>query len=56
MTDPPHRFVAGLDMVMLTMASLQRSERQLENLANRAGLTMVKVHKAEGATSKYLTY
>ncbi|OTA69355.1 S-adenosyl-L-methionine-dependent methyltransferase [Hypoxylon sp. EC38] len=50
MTDPPHRFVAAMDMVMLTWASKERSEEQFKDLANRAGLMVVKVHKPEGAT------
>ncbi|OTA93514.1 hypothetical protein M434DRAFT_11577 [Hypoxylon sp. CO27-5] len=50
MTEPPHRFVAAMDMVMLTWASKERSEEQFKDLADRAGLTVVKVHKPEGAT------
>ncbi|KAI0154741.1 S-adenosyl-L-methionine-dependent methyltransferase [Hypoxylon sp. FL1284] len=50
MTDPPHRWVAAMDIVMLTWASRERSEKQFADLAQRAGLVLVKVHRAEGAT------
>ncbi|KAI1142949.1 S-adenosyl-L-methionine-dependent methyltransferase [Hypoxylon sp. FL0543] len=50
MTEPPHRFVAAMDMVMLTFASKERSEEQFKDLANRAGLTVVKVHRPENST------
>ncbi|KAI1802767.1 S-adenosyl-L-methionine-dependent methyltransferase [Daldinia bambusicola] len=50
MTDPPHRFVASMDLLMLTMAARVRSEQQFEKLANQAGLILVKVHKPEGTT------
>ncbi|KAL7628832.1 hypothetical protein AAE478_000347 [Parahypoxylon ruwenzoriense] len=49
MTDPPHRWVAALDIMVMTWSSLQRSEQQFEKLANLAGLDVVKVHKAEGS-------
>lgn len=49
-TDPPHRWVAAMDIIMLTWASKERSEQQFKDLASRAGLEVVKVHKAEGAT------
>ncbi|KAI1408871.1 S-adenosyl-L-methionine-dependent methyltransferase [Hypoxylon sp. FL1857] len=50
MTDPPHRFVAAMDIVMMTWASKERSVEQFKDLADKAGLTVVKVHKPEGAT------
>ncbi|KAI2615683.1 S-adenosyl-L-methionine-dependent methyltransferase [Hypoxylon sp. NC1633] len=50
MTDPPDRWVAAMDIVMMTWASKERSEQQFKMLAERAGLTMVKIHKAEGGT------
>ncbi|KAI2613923.1 S-adenosyl-L-methionine-dependent methyltransferase [Hypoxylon fragiforme] len=51
MTESPHRWVAAMDIIMMTWASLERSEQQFGKLANRAGLAVVKVHKAEGETS-----
>ncbi|KAI1465765.1 S-adenosyl-L-methionine-dependent methyltransferase [Daldinia caldariorum] len=50
MTDPPHRFVASIDLTMLTMAARVRSEQQFEKLANQAGLILVTVHKQENTT------
>ncbi|KAI1376203.1 S-adenosyl-L-methionine-dependent methyltransferase [Hypoxylon crocopeplum] len=53
-TDPPHRWVAAMDIIMMTFASAERSEEQFRSLAGRASLDVVKIHKAEGATSMYL--
>ncbi|KAI2463278.1 S-adenosyl-L-methionine-dependent methyltransferase [Annulohypoxylon bovei var. microspora] len=50
MTNPPDRWVAALDVLMMTCASLERSAQQFERLASRAGLVVVKIHQAEGAT------
>ncbi|KAI1779521.1 S-adenosyl-L-methionine-dependent methyltransferase [Hypoxylon cercidicola] len=50
MTDPPHRWVAAMDIIMLTWASKERSEQQFADIAQRAGLVLVKIHMADGAT------
>ncbi|KAH9906913.1 S-adenosyl-L-methionine-dependent methyltransferase [Xylariomycetidae sp. FL2044] len=49
-TEDPTPFVAAYDLLMLTVASLERSEKQFAELAKRAGLEVVKVHRKEGTT------
>ncbi|KAI0114268.1 S-adenosyl-L-methionine-dependent methyltransferase [Hypoxylon sp. NC0597] len=49
-TEDPTPFVAAYDILMLTCASMERSEKQFENLAKRAGLEVVKIHKKEGTS------
>ncbi|KAI1209954.1 S-adenosyl-L-methionine-dependent methyltransferase [Annulohypoxylon truncatum] len=50
MTDPPDREVAAIDIIMMTWASLERTVQQLEKLADRAGLVVIKVHRAGGSS------
>ncbi|CAJ2514089.1 Uu.00g022080.m01.CDS01 [Anthostomella pinea] len=47
-TEDPTPFVAAYDLLMLTIASMERSEKQFADLAARAGLEVVKVHMKEG--------
>ncbi|KAI0832182.1 S-adenosyl-L-methionine-dependent methyltransferase [Hypoxylon sp. FL0890] len=49
-TEDPTPFVAAYDVLMMTCASLERSEKQFENLAKKAGLEVVKIHKKEGTS------
>lgn len=49
-TEDPAPFVAAYDVLMMTVASLERSEKQFEALAKRAGLEVVRVHRKEGTT------
>ncbi|KAI8965838.1 S-adenosyl-L-methionine-dependent methyltransferase [Daldinia sp. FL1419] len=49
MADPPHRFVTGMDMVlMITYGFPPAIGAAVGRISNRAGLTMVKVRKVEG--------
>jgi hypothetical protein len=49
-TEYPTTFVAAYDLLMMTVGSLERSEKQFEDLAKRAGLEVVKVHRKEAST------
>ncbi|KAI0144499.1 S-adenosyl-L-methionine-dependent methyltransferase [Xylariaceae sp. FL1272] len=48
--EDPTPFVAAYDILMLTVASMERSEKQFAELARQAGLEVVKVHRKEGTT------
>ncbi|KAI3323401.1 S-adenosyl-L-methionine-dependent methyltransferase [Xylariaceae sp. AK1471] len=49
-TEDPTPLVAAYDLLMLTVASMERSVKEFEDLARRAGLEIVKVHRKEGST------
>ena len=49
-SEDPTPFVAAYDILMMTVASMERSEKQFEDLARRAGLEVVKIHRKEGTT------
>ncbi|KAI1338568.1 S-adenosyl-L-methionine-dependent methyltransferase [Xylariaceae sp. FL0016] len=49
-TEDPTPFVAAYDLLMMTVASMERSGQQFAGLAEKAGLQVVKVHRKEGTT------